>query len=129
MNSDDSAASSLKQLLKNANLPQTLAQSAFQALSFQAREITARALAQQRNRHHHVNRSAGTNDSSIFDFASTSVDEELESTMTLWKYSLNKLLQIGNENDLMHGTQVTEGSVERLKAVLVGDYKARDSFQ
>jgi hypothetical protein len=36
-------------------------------------------------------------EASIFNFSSASVDEELESTVTLWRYCITKVIQIANE--------------------------------
>ena len=56
------------------------------------------------------------------------MDEELDSSLTLWKYTNLKLMQLGNEQGLIHGTFIAEGSVEQIKACLVSDYRGRDSM-
>ena len=56
------------------------------------------------------------------------MDEELDSSLTLWKYTNLKLMQLGNEQGLIHGTFIAESSVEQIKACLVSDYRGRDSM-
>lgn len=66
---------------------------------------------------------------SIFDFASGSVDEELDSKMTLLKFIQQRMVSLGNEEQLMHGTYIdADVNLERFKSVLLTEYKSKDSL-
>ena len=47
--------------------------------------------------------------------------------MSLWKYSMLNLFQLGNEHSLIHGTFISEANLERLKGALVADFTEKDS--
>ena len=49
--------------------------------------------------------------------------------MTLAKYALQKVLQLGNEDGFMHGTYLNEANIERFKMLLVSEFRSQgDSF-
>lgn len=48
--------------------------------------------------------------------------------MTISKYALQKTVQLGNEQGLMHGTHLNEANIEQLKMHLVSDFRAQTSM-